>query len=36
MLKFESVPGYPFQGRTVRYMATVNPVRHLEFSDKGV
>lgn len=36
MLKFESAHGYPSHGRTVRYMATVNPVRHLELSDKGV
>lgn len=35
MLKFESAHGYPFHGRTVRYMATVNPVRKLELVDKG-
>lgn len=35
MLKLESAHGYPFHGRTVRYMATVNPVRWLELVDKG-
>lgn len=36
MLKFESVHGYPFHGRTVRYGNKVNPVRKLELVDKGV
>ena len=30
MLEMLSVHGYPVRGRTVRYMATVNPVRRLE------